>query len=129
MHVHAATSMSLGERPQTISGYFEGTLGARAALGVLWMRVHAAIGMYLGEHAQTISGNFQGIVGSRAALGVACDYGVVHVGAPHTHLFVVEWFSCGSVAIIIGASGFSTNTASTAQRCDNESRPTHRPRE
>ena len=39
----------------------KGTLGARAALGVLWMRVHAAIGMYLGEHAQTISGNFQGI--------------------------------------------------------------------
>ena len=63
---------SWGTIPRPLQGNFEGTLGARAALGVLWMRVHAAIGMYLGEHAQTISGNFQGIVGSRAALGVLC---------------------------------------------------------
>ena len=62
--------MYLGEHPQTIPGNFEGTLGARAALGVLWVRVHAAIGMYLGEHPQTISGNFEGTVGARASLGV-----------------------------------------------------------
>ena len=39
---------------------------------------------------------------------MAGDYGVVHFGVSHVHVFVVEWFSCGSVAIIVGASWFSS---------------------